>query len=263
MPGIRLPVAPPCELDLTYPLAVYPVRMDEATPRPHAARGAERPAHATGRAPLRRDAERNRERIVAAACQLYAERGLGVGFNEVAHRAGVGVGTVYRRFADRRELLEAALAEPLRELYAVTREAAATPRAWDGLTLLVTRVTDLLVENIGLRDAALGGYEDLVPQVTGGIPEILEDLFERARAEGDVREGVAGQDVVMMLWMVTELAKHAADVRPEAYRRYTTALLDGLRASSGGSPLPAPLSLEEVAAISRHWADASARSRTP
>ncbi|UJP39631.1 TetR/AcrR family transcriptional regulator [Cellulomonas palmilytica] len=223
----------------------------------------ETPNGAAHRAPLRRDAERNRERIIAAACQLYAEHGLGVGFNEVAHRAGVGVGTVYRRFADRRELLQAALAEPLQELYAVARAAAATPRAWDGLTLLVTGVTDLLVENIGLRDAALGGYEDLVPQVTGGIPELLDGLFERAREQGDVREGVDGHDVLVMLWMVTELAKHAADVRPDAYRRYTTALLDGLRASSSRAPLPDPLHDDEVAAISRRWADASSRARTP
>ena len=245
-----------------YPLAGYPERMDRTPARtPTPAHGT---THATAHpAPLRRDAERNRERIIRAACELYAEHGLGVGFNEVAHRAGVGVGTVYRRFADRRELLAAALAEPLQELYAVAHEAAATPRAWDGLTLLVTRVTDLLVENIGLRDAALGGYEDLVPQITGGIPEVLDDLFARAREQGDVRDGVGGPDVVVLLWMVTELAKHAADVRPEAYRRYTTALLDGLRAPSGGAPLPGPLTDEDVATISRRWADASTRSRTP
>ena len=243
-----------------HPLAGYPERMDRTPARtPTPAHGT---THATAHpAPLRRDAERNRERIIRAACELYAEHGLGVGFNEVAHRAGVGVGTVYRRFADRRELLEAALAAPLHELYAVAREAAATPRAWDGLVLLVGRVTDLLVDNIGLRDAALGGYEDLVPEVTGGIEELTRDLFRRAREQGDLRDGATEQDVVVVLWMVTELAKHAVDTRPDAYRRYTTALLDGLRASPGRPPLPDPLLEQDVAAISRRWADSSARSR--
>jgi len=212
------------------------------------------------RTALRRDAERNRERIVAAARELYAERGLGVGFNEVAHRAGVGVGTVYRRFADPRELLEVAMAEPLQQLYEVAREASATPRAWDGLVLLVGRVTDLLVENLGLRDAALGGYDTLVPQVAGGIAELTRDLFVRAAQQGDLRPGVSGNDVPLLLWMVTELAKHADGIAPEAYRRYTTALLDGLR-STASSPLPAAPDDDQVLAISRRWADESTRGR--
>ncbi|MBT0994498.1 TetR/AcrR family transcriptional regulator [Cellulomonas sp. DKR-3] len=213
------------------------------------------------RSPLRRDAERNRARIVAAARELFAEHGLGVGFNEVAHRAGVGVGTVYRRFADRDELIEAALEQPLREVLAVAEEAAAATRAWDGLVLLVTRVTELLVDNMGVRDAALGGTDALRPDIAEGIADLTHDLFERARAEGDLREGATGNDVGILLWMVTELAKHAADVRPDAYRRYTAAFLDGLRAGPGRAALPGPLEHDDVVAISHRWADSSARSR--
>lgn len=214
------------------------------------------------RAPLRRDAERNRARIVAAARELYAEHGLGVGFNEVAHRAGVGVGTVYRRFTDRTELLEAALEEPLRDVLAAADEAAAAPRAWDGLVLLVTHMTDLLVDNMGVRDAALGGYDELLPDVAAGVGEVADALFRHARDEGDLREGADSHDVPMILWMVTELAKHSADVAPQAYRRYVTVLLDGLRAAPGGDPLSGPLDVDQVTAISRGWADSSARART-
>ncbi len=215
----------------------------------------------TPRAPLRRDAERNRERIVAAARELYAEHGLGVGFNEVAHRAGVGVGTVYRRFADRTELFEAALEEPLRDVLAVAARATAAPRAWDGLVLLITHVTDLLVENMGVRDAALGAHDELLPDVAHGIGEVAESLFRRAQHEGDLRAGVTSHDMPMILWMVTELAKHATDVAPDAYRRYARILLDGLRAGPDTAALPAGPDLEEGRAISRSWADWSARAR--
>lgn len=214
------------------------------------------------RAPLRRDAERNRARIVDAARELFAEHGLGIGFNEVAHRAGVGVGTVYRRFGSLDELIEAALERPLQQVLAVAAEAAAAPRAWDGLVLLVTRVTELLVDNMGVRDAALGGTDALRPDIAEGIAELTHDLFERARAEGDLREGASGTDVAVLLWMVTELAKHAADVRPDAYRRYVTAFLDGLRAGPDRAPLPSPLDDDDLVAISHRWADSSARSRT-
>lgn len=215
----------------------------------------------TPRTALRRDAERNRERIVAAARELYAEHGLGVGFNEVAHHAGVGVGTVYRRFADHRELLEVAMAEPLERLEVVAREAAATPRAWDGLVLLLSRITDLLAENIGLRDAALGGYDDVLPGVADGIANLTRELLARAHAEGDAREGFASTDIPMLLWMVTELAKHADDTRPDAYRRYMTVLLDGLRAAPGRAGLGEALAEDQAAEISRRWADSSARGR--
>ncbi len=213
------------------------------------------------RAPLRRDAERNRERIVAAARELYAEHGLGVGFNEVAHRAGVGVGTVYRRFADRAELLDAALEVPLQDVLAVADDATAAPRAWDGLVLLVTHMTDLLVENMGVRDAALGGHDELLPDVARSVADVADALFVRAHEEGDLREGATSQDVPMILWMVTELAKHATDVAPDAYRRYATILLDGLRAGPDTGTLPRALEVDDVRAISRSWADWSARAR--
>lgn len=213
------------------------------------------------RAPLRRDAERNRARIVAAARELFAEHGLGIGFNEVAHRAGVGVGTVYRRFADLDELIEAALDQPLRDVLAVAEEAAAAPRAWDGLVLLVGRVTELLVDNMGVRDAALGGSDALRPDIAASIGQLTRDLFARAQTEGDLREGASGNDIAVLLWMVTELAKHAADVRPDAYRRYVTAFLDGLRAGPDRPALPGPLEDDDVAAISHRWADSSSRSR--
>lgn len=252
---IRLSGSSACEVDLRYPLAVYPVRMTDE------ARVSDTGATAP-RSTLRRDAERNRERIVAAARELYAEHGLGVGFNEVAHRAGVGVGTVYRRFADRNELFEAALEEPLRRVLEVADEATAAPRAWDGLVLLVTHVTDLLVENMGVRDAALGAYDELLPDVSRGIADVADELFRRAHQEGDLREGATSNDVPMILWMVTELAKHADVAAPHVYRRYVTILLDGLRAAPATGPLPtdAP-AVDEVRAVSRSWADSSARAR--
>ncbi|WP_034648130.1 TetR/AcrR family transcriptional regulator [Cellulomonas sp. HZM] len=204
---------------------------------------------------LRRDAERNRTRIVCAARELFAERGLGVGFNEVAHRAGVGVGTVYRRFADKPELVRAALEEPLDALVEVAARADEAARAWDGLELLLVRITDLLVDNLGLRDAALGGGAwELAAPATERIAEVMERLLARAHDEGDLRAGAGGEDVVMLLWLVTTLAEHAAEVRPALHRRYLQVLLDGLRSGPGRAALPEPLGPADVDAISRRWA---------
>ncbi len=207
-------------------------------------------------APLRRDAERNRERVLLAARQLFAVRGLGVGFNEIAHHAGVGVGTVYRRFADKDELVRAALDEPIRALVVVAEQAEGAPHAWDGLELLLGQITELLVDNLGLRDIALGGsaWESLGPEAAARIAEAVEVLMARATAEGSLRGGVDSGDIMMLLWLVTDLAEHAAVVRPGLHRRYLRVLLDGLRAAPGRTALGPGAAAQDVEAISRLWA---------
>ena len=92
---------------------------------------------ATSERPLRADAERNRQRILDAAADLFAERGLQVSLDEVAERAGVGVGTVYRRFPDREALIDALFQVRVEEFIGIAREAAADPDAWAGLTRFI------------------------------------------------------------------------------------------------------------------------------
>ncbi|WP_327090384.1 TetR/AcrR family transcriptional regulator [Nonomuraea sp. NBC_01738] len=204
---------------------------------------------------LRRDAERNRDRIVHAAQELFAERGLAVGLNEVAHHAGVGVGTVYRRFADKDELIHAALEEPLAKLSQVAQHAGEAERAWDGLSLLLGRITELLVDNLGLRDVALGGGAwQFGSTAIERVAQTMKDLLDRAAAEGDLRDGVVGDDVVMILWLVTDLAQHSVQVHPGLYRRYLEIMLDGLRASPGRTPLVEHLTEQQTQAICRRWA---------
>lgn len=209
--------------------------------------GAARPA---GRA-LRRDAQRNRERIVEAARALFAERGLAVGFNEIAHRAGVGVGTVYNRFADKDELVGAALQEPARDLLRVAERARGAERARDGLVLVLDGIAALLAANLGLRDIALTFDEHTVPEPGPAIAEVIGDLLARATAEGDLRAGVTVHDLVVVLWMVTEVARHSPG-HPELYRRYLQVLVDGLTA--GTSPLDIPVDPAATTDLSRRWA---------
>lgn len=200
---------------------------------------------------LRRDAQRNRERVVDAARSLYAERGLAVGYNEIAHRAGVGVGTVYNRFPDKDELVRAALAGPGRELLAVAETARTTARAWDGLVVVLDGIAALLAANLGLRDIALTFDEDTVPEPGPAIADVITDLLARAAAEGDLRDGVTIHDLVVVLWMVTEVARHSPG-HPDLYRRYLRLLVDGLTA--GADPLDVPADPGATTALSRHWA---------
>src|SRR3954467_13973476 len=91
------------------------------------------PESANKERPLRRDAARNRELILETAAEVFAELGLEAGYDEIARRAGIGVGTVYRRFPERSELVQALFESRIEEVVAIGEEAAAMPDAWEGL----------------------------------------------------------------------------------------------------------------------------------
>src|ERR1043166_6338645 len=86
--------------------------------------------------PLRVDAARNRERILAAASEVFADRGLDVSLDDIARHAGVGVGTVYRRFPTKEALIEALFDSHLAQLEALAENAVSYADSWDGLVAL-------------------------------------------------------------------------------------------------------------------------------
>src|SRR4051812_49978584 len=110
--------------------------------------------------PLRKDAERNRQRLLAAAGELFAERGLDVTLNDIAHHAGVGVGTAYRRFANKEEVIDALFEESLQDLASVANEALDDPDAWRALVTFLERSLHMQFGDRGLNqimnDASLG-----------------------------------------------------------------------------------------------------------
>src|SRR5262249_49101238 len=117
------------------------------TGAPQAAAAAAAPAAR----PLRRDAERNRQRILQAAAEVFTEQGLRATLDDVADRAGVGVGTVYRRFPDKEALVEALFTERLDKLVGFAEQALADPDPWAGLVDLLERAATIMAGDRGLR----------------------------------------------------------------------------------------------------------------
>ena len=206
---------------------------------------------------LRRDAERNRERILVAAREVFAARGLAVGLNDIAHHAGVGVGTIYRRYPDKQALIVDALTGAVADMLDVAAVVGASERAWDGLVLYLEKAADLLAANLGLRDLALvadqppGPLQNLKDRIGGEIDRLLR----AAQEQGDVRPEITVADLGVVLWMVSELAEHGVVVRPGVHRRYLRLLLDGMRTDGAHSELGPPLVPADMDAIVRHWAD--------
>ena len=193
--------------------------------------------------PLRRDAERNRRRILAAASDVFTERGLDATLDEVARAAGVGVGTVYRRFPDKESLVAELFRDRIDGLVTVAEDACAAADPWEGLVSYLEYAAAAMAADHGLRELMMfGAYDrDQVCYARDRMRPAIGQLVERAQAAGALRADFAATDVKMIPFMLGSLAEYAASVTPQVWRRYLALLLDGLRPDRGGlSPLPVP-----------------------
>src|SRR2546423_1062608 len=138
----------------------------------------------SGTRPLRRDAERNRQRILAAAAEVFNERGLEVSLDEIARHAGVGVGTVYRRFRTKEELIEALFMDRLDSIAAIGEEAFASPDPWSGLVFFMERMAETMAGNLGLRQMLMFATygRNLVAVARQRNAPLVERLLQRAHA---------------------------------------------------------------------------------
>ncbi len=207
--------------------------------------------------PLRRDAERNRQRILDTAGALFAERGLGVSLDEIARHAGVGVGTVYRRFPDKEQLIDALFEHRLGEILATASASLEIEDPWDGLVHFIERSLELQVADRALKELLLSTSTAHARIELGRrqIQPIVEAVLDRARRAGAVREDFVVSDLLLLQHAVSEAAAYTQEVAPEAWRRVLQIALDGLRPDRRRpTPMPVPpLDDEQVDCAMRDW----------
>jgi AcrR family transcriptional regulator len=191
--------------------------------------------------PLRRDAQRNRDLIVAAARAAFAAEGLGVPVEDIARRAGVGMGTLYRRFPSKDDLIDAVLADAF-EQYAEAAEAAlALEDPWQGFCAFLERALSLHAENRGLKDliASSDHGRARTAAMRSRVQPVLTRLIARAQEHGALRADFALEDIPLVLWSSGRVVEVTSTVAPELWRRSLGLMLDGLRADAA-TPLPQP-----------------------
>src|SRR3954452_17590996 len=203
--------------------------------------------------PLRKDAAKNRERLLTAARELFAEHGLGVTLNDVAHHAGVGVGTVYRRFPDKELLIDTLFQDQLDEWARIYEEGLAAPDPWHAVVSTHERALELWAHNRGLKEILLGSPQasERATQQRAQLHPLAAKLIERAQAAGEIRADATTQDYGVVLMMVGAVMDAAEDVSPELWRRYLRIALQGLRPEATPlEPLPVaavePTQMEEL-----------------
>jgi AcrR family transcriptional regulator len=190
---------------------------------------------------LRSDARRNRERLVASARGLFATHGIDVSVEEITHHAGLGMGTLYRHFPTKDDLIEAVLEDAFAELARLAEEAAAADDAWAGLTGFVEEALDLHVQNRGVKDIlATRAHGARGAEATRArIRRLLRGVIDRAQEQGALRADFTFEDLPFVFWSAGRVIEQTADVAPEVWRRYVSFVLDGLRAP-GATPVTTP-----------------------
>jgi AcrR family transcriptional regulator len=191
--------------------------------------------------PLRRDARENRERILVAAHEAFAELGLDAGVEEIAFRAGVGMGTLYRRFPTKDALIDAVFEGHLDRLAGSAEAALEEPDPWQGLLGYLAGVVRLQSSDRGFSEV-LGAHlrsEQLLTRARTRIRPLVEELVLRAQAAGSLRPDVAYEDISVILWTTGRVVDATRDVEPQFWQRYLALVVDGLRTESA-SPLPRP-----------------------
>lgn len=210
------------------------------------------PASTAPRRPLRADAERNRLRIIAAARTVFAERGLEVSLDDVAEAAGVGVGTVYRRFANRDELIFGVFLEHLKQVHASVIAAIDADDPWEAIVELMTSLCQMMSEDRGLA-AIIMQIDHANPEievVKGQMTQAIQALVERAKRAEVLRPDLVANDFFVFFTMLSSVAQTTQTVAPGTWRRYLDLILDAIRAEPQREPLRgSPLSDDQLVAI--------------
>jgi AcrR family transcriptional regulator len=185
---------------------------------------------------LRADARRNREAVIAAAKKLFADEGLDAQMPDVAKSAKVGVGTVYRHFPTKDDLIAALVAERFARLAQKGREGLETDDAWAGLSEFIRFAAQIQADDRGLCEV-MGSREDLMDAAAraAGLPELCDQMVKRAQRAGQLRRDLAWEDIPMIacgLGRITQAAEGPATGR---WPRLLEIVLDGLRAPGSGT----------------------------
>lgn len=189
--------------------------------------------------PLRADARQNRERILAAARDVFVEQGAGAPLEEISRRAGTGIATLYRRFPDRLALMRAVVLDSLSRTHAEARQAVEEePDPFRALTRYMHRALDIrvaavipqLLEEISMEDAEMRAVSE--PGV-----ELIKELIEAAKLDGTLRKDVTFADIGTLIVRLSRPlpGTFPREVNDQLGHRHLDLLINGLRAKPDDS----------------------------
>jgi AcrR family transcriptional regulator len=175
---------------------------------------------------MRSDALKNRERLLVAAGQVFEEKGLEASVADVARLAGVGMGTLYRRFPSKEALIEALVSEVLETTIAMAQDAAARPDG-TGLEHFLQASSAYQAEHLGCLPKLWNSDHHLVKTAR----ELIAGLLADAQAHGRIRLDLTSTDISLVMWSIRGVLETTRSNAPEAWKRHLDLLVAGMRPS--------------------------------
>ena len=188
---------------------------------------------------MRADAARNRELLLAAAEAEFAERGMDASIADIARRAGVAKGTVFRHFATKEELIAAIVGGHFAALTAVARGLLDSADPGAALLEFLTLAADGLQQQDLTFLQTVSEGDSMVTELRNQLHASIGSLVERARESGAIRPDITGTDVFLLICAPVHAAGFMSNPAPDLWRRYLAIIFDGLR-PQGANPLPRP-----------------------
>ena len=190
---------------------------------------------------LRSDARRNHEAVIAAAKRLFADKGLEAQMPEIAKAANVGVGTVYRHFPTKDDLIAAMATERFDLMAERAREDLELQDPWEGLSDFIRFATQIQAGDRGLCEV-MGSRPEVMNEAAfaAGLPELVDQLIRRAQSSGQLRRDLDWEDIPLIICGLGGVTHGAPAPSVGRWPRLVEIILDGLRAP-GSDVLPRPL----------------------
>lgn len=191
--------------------------------------------------PLRRDAQRNRDAILTAAQEAFAEQGLDASLEGIAAQAGLAIGTLYRHFPTRLHLVEALFATKMSEWVAAAEQAVAMADAWQGFCFYLEKLCELQAHDRGFNDIASMRFPTgaTTEQTQTRAYRLSREIVRNAQRQGTLRLDLTAEDLAFLIWAQTRIIQATRAITPNVWRRHLGLMLDAFRAERA-HPLPEP-----------------------
>jgi AcrR family transcriptional regulator len=187
---------------------------------------------------LRADAQRNLVRVLDAAREVFAEQGIDAPVTEIADRAGVGVGTIFRRFPTKDDLLVAVVEQRTQQLIEAADLALESPDPGAALRGFMETATAMQISDVCWCEAGADLFErEGIRELTDVLVGKIGELLTSAQTAGQIRSDVRALDIPVLLMAVAKSGLMLEDAVPGAWKRYLAIILDGLRPEAA-RPLP-------------------------
>ncbi|GGP13327.1 TetR/AcrR family transcriptional regulator [Nonomuraea glycinis] len=204
------------------------------------------PTRANSPQPLRRDAQRNRDALLTAAADAFARKGLQAPLEHVAKEAGVAIGTLYRHFPTRLDLVQTVFEKKFEAWLAAAEEAVVAEDPWEGFCRYLEAMCELQADDQGMNDLASMRLplSDCIQDRLTRIRELARQAMRRAQDQGTLRPDLTPEDLVFVVWSHSRITAATSNVAPRTWRRHLHLMLDAFRAERA-HPLPTPALTED------------------